>query len=631
MALFGLKADNLLDLSESKLPMQGTKGDRDDWSKRIDEYVQNLTSEKNERISANNKRHDFYEGQQGDYSNIFGIIRDTKQKKGHTNQVTNYAGKTVVKMAYALANNPPKMSVASLDDADWAVEGVRAQAIEEYIDSVLNSPVNRFWKKTYRRACFIQGEYGDAAIKTYLVEDEIKICNQDNMSNLMVIWNGEDAASFDAVIAENYMTPELIEENFGIKVNRKKLPQADLSKASSSQGTWSRGQSNNWATTNTLNQTNKLPTGKSNVAKLKVLEYDSEDHYIIKIENEIVEFVEKDDTNFPKVKFWTIVPNIPNPPSPWSIADIDYLFDIQLELNDNDNRTADYIRVGGVQRYVAYNMTDFDPESIKTSSGQVIFVNDPDGRSKFEPLPTNINNFPADQYHARKLNQMYDLGLPKVAYGASGGDSGRSKALDYQSSIDVTIFKRDGWELAMQDICAKIQIFGNFLLGKKVDWFKDKMDDFVVRNMEFDWTDPLPVSQSDKVVNVLNKFTMGIPLRQAYKELGYRNPESLLQQLKQEMQDPNMMILRAKAWQYAEGLLKAMIEAQNQMPPPVQPQAQGTQPPAPNPNQAGPVLTSSQNTQSARPMSQRGGTTAYSSAAGLLDRTRQNQAAAVGG
>ena len=104
-------------------------------------------------------------------------------------------------------------------------------------------------------------------------------------------------------------------------------------------------------------------------------------------------------------------------------------------------------------------MSGFDPESIKTSSGKVIFVNDPDGKSKFEPLQTNINNFPDDQYHNRKMGQIYDMGLPKVNFGSSGADSGRSKALDYQSSVEIITFKLDAWELALQHIFQNIQVF----------------------------------------------------------------------------------------------------------------------------------------------------------------------------
>jgi hypothetical protein len=237
----GLFKKPLLDLKDSKLPLQGTDKERKSWSNKIDDYIENLTPDRSDRIKVNTKRHDFYQGEQAAYSNINGVLKDTKQKKGHTNQVANYAGKTVIKMAYSMANNPPKISVAALDEADWKVEQVRAQAVESYIDAILDDKVNHFWKSTYRRSCFIQGEYGDVAIKTYLVGDKIKIINHDDINNIMVVWNGEQAGSFDAVIVESYLTPEAIEEAFNIKVNRKEMPKNEQ-KESYANGSWNSNQ-----------------------------------------------------------------------------------------------------------------------------------------------------------------------------------------------------------------------------------------------------------------------------------------------------------------------------------------------------------------------------------------------------
>lgn len=608
----------LLDTEESSLILEGTKKEREEFAKKINNVIDDLKGDRSERQGIYRKRHDFYTGNQGEYSNVVGITKDTKQKRGHTNQVTNYAGKTVVKTAFGMANNPPHLSTIPLELTD-DLEEVRAQAVEDYIDSVLNSRINRFWKKHYRRGVFIQGEYGDVAVKTYIDDDQIKFCTHEDMGTIMVAWNGEPGG-YDAVVVENYITPALVYEQYGIKVNEKKLKQV-ATEENKSTGSWT--DRDTWGTKggNTPGS-NDLPTGKTRQSKVKITEYDSLNYYVIMIEDEIVQYVKKDDIKYPRVMLWTIVHNIPNPPSPWSIADIDYLFDAQIELNENDNRSSDHLRVGNVQRYVAYNMDDFDPESIKTSSGQVIFVSDPDGKSRFEPLPTNINNFPDDQYNQRKLNQIYDMGLPKVNYGASGADSGRSKAIDYQSSVDVTQFKRDAWELALQDICEKIQIFGNFLLGEQVDWFNDSEGNFVVRNQEFDWADALPISQSDKIVNIANKFNMvGIPLKQAYKELGYRNPQAMIDELKEELADPNMMILRAKAYELSTGLLQAQNNAA------VQAQSNGMEmPPAAGSGggQANPQLTTADNSGSS-PMAVGG--QAISSANGTIKAAQQNLAA----
>ena len=611
--------EDLLDLKDSKLVLEGTPEEQKKASQHIDDVAEDLRKDRDERKTAYTKRRDFYSGNHYQYSNINGVIKDTKQKKGHTNQVTNYAGKTIVKIAYSMANNPPKLTGTPFDITD-DIEVTRTQSVQDFVDLQFDSKMNRFWKTTYRRSSFNQATLGDAMIKTFVKDDEIVIRGHDDMGSIMVGWNGTDPEGFDCVIAESFVTAKSIEDDYGIVVNPKKMKEIGKS-IDTSTGDWD---TNQWGTKGSRTSTTPTsPSGKNDLPKLHLVEYDSKDYYAIKIEGELVEYVIKDDVTFPKIHFWTPVHNIPNPPSSWSIADIDYLVDLQVELNDNDNRSSDYIRVGGVQRYVAYNMNDFDPESIKTSSGQVIFVNSPDGSAKFEPLQTNINNFPADQYHTRKLAQIYDMGLPKVNYGASGADSGRSKAMDYQSSIDLTVFKRDSWEIALQNIIEKIQILGHFL-HPELEFFTNEAGEFVVRNFEFDWTDILPVSAADKIVNVANKYSMiGIPLVQAFKELGYRNPEAMVEQLKKELADPNLMILRSKQWALSGGLLQAQNQAMT-----MQQMNASEVPPPGGVNEPSPTLTSSENQPGAKPMSSAQGTTSYSSMQGMVGKARQNMNAA---
>ncbi len=611
-------ADQLLDLKDSTLVLEGDEKTREAYLNRIKTYQEQLKKDVSSRREIYTKRRDFYSGNHHAYSNVTGIIKDTKQKKGHTNAITNYAGRTVFKIATGLANNPPTLNCIPLDTSD-PLERTKAQGVQDAVESILNDRENRFWKKTYRRTSFNQAILGDGAFRVFPIVDtkKIKIVEHDDMSKISVGWNGVDPHKFDFVIAETLMTADAVETQWGIKVNRKLLPEMKKEEATAV-GSWeTAGAPYGKASP----QAGSFPTGSNDLAKLKVIEFDSNTHYCIIIEGEMVQYIEKDDINFPKGSFWIIVPNIPNPPSNWSIADIDYLIEPQIELNDNNNRTSDYIRVGGVQRYVAVNLQDFDPESIKTSSGQVIFVNSPDGNSRFEPLPTNVNNFPADQYHTRKLNEMYDMGLPKVNFGASGADSGRSKAIDYQSSIDLTIFKRDAWELALYQLCEKIQIYLHFLYPD-MDIFEDENGEFVVRDFEFDWTDILPISQSDKIVNIANKFSMiGIPLRQAFKELGYRNPEAMVEELKAELSDPLLMTIRAKAWQLSEGLLQAQNQAATQ----AQSQGSDTPPPTATPNQPSPMMQPEQSDVK-MPMARAMGTSA-STAAGQIDKARQNMAA----
>ena len=236
------------------------------------------------------------------------------------------------------------------------------------------------------------------------------------------------------------------------------------------------------------------------------------------------------------------------------------------------------------------------------------------------------------------------MGVPKVTYGASGADSGRSKAIDYQSMVDLLIFKRDSWELALDQVMEKIQILGDFYF--KYDFFKDPaIEKFVIRHAEFDWADILPVTQGDKVVNVLNKVTMGLPFEYAFKELGYRDVDAILDAMRREAKDEDLMMFRSKMYQLAGGIVEAQKRAQAQIQgmeetPGVaagSPPAGGEMvtpgfggPGAPAVNQPGPVLSQTQNQgrESSLPMAQRGGTTSFTSPRGFIERTRQNLQAA---
>ena len=340
----------LLDTTESNLPLEGDEDLQAQWRTKIKSAIEDLKPDRNERRNTYRKRHDFYVGNHGDYSNVNGVIKDTKQKRGHINQVTNYAGKTVVKLALGLANNPPNQTITP-DDVIEPIEQIRAQGVEDFVDDVFDQ--NRFFKSTYRRGCFIQSEYGDTAVKCFPLVDEkkIKIVGHDDMSTIMVGWNG-NPGEYDYVIAEMNLTPKRIYENYGIKVDEKAFADyKEKDKDYSETGDWRDGKQ--WGTQGSGVGKSELPSGKSKQPTLCVVEYDSKDTYALLIEDKLVQLQFKDDINYPKVPYWTIIPNIPNPPSPWSIADIDYLMDPQIELNDNDNRTADHIRVGNVQRYVS--------------------------------------------------------------------------------------------------------------------------------------------------------------------------------------------------------------------------------------------------------------------------------------
>ncbi len=613
-----------IDLKNSILPLEGTKKDQAEWGKRIDNRLEALKKDQSKRRKLYQKRHDFFIGDQSSYTTIIGRV--AKEKKGHANAVFNYAGKTGVKIAYGLANNPPKINIPARSIATKFMpqERARAQGVEDFMEEVFK--ITRFYKKAYRRTCFNQVNMGDGAVKIYPIKKdgswEIRIIAHEKMDNLLVGWRGDEPSEFDYVIAEVKTSIQALEEQYGIKVP---LELAMSKTGGSNEGNaWEAG--NNWGSTGGAAKMD-LASGDTDSPSVILKEYDDENVYALKIGNKLVSLTFKDGKDFPKMKFWILVPNIPNPGSPWSMSDLDYLIDPQVEFNEASNEERDYIRVGANQKYVAYNMSEFDPESIKTGSGGVIFVDSPDGNSRFEPLAVNVNVFPIDQYLNRIQGVIYDLGIPKVTYGVSGDSSGRSKAIDFQSYVDLIIYKRDSWELAFDEIIEKIQILGNFYF--KNDYFLDpETGGFVVRRAEFDWTDILPVTQADKVVNVINKVQMGLPFRLAYQELGYKNVEAIIAEMKEEARDPDLMLIRSKMYQLTPGVIQAQQNAQSEMaanqpaPTPGMPPATG----APGTNTPSPTLTSQQNSgrESSLPMAQAGGTTTFSSPKGFIDQVKQN-------
>lgn len=660
----------------------------DEWSKKIDQKRKDLLEDQSERKKIYAIRNDFFIGNQNKYTNIVGL--EQKEKKGHANAVINYAGKTAIKIAYGLSNNPPKLdfpidSDYEPDDPDYDTEENRTQAVENFVFTIFKR--NQFWLRGYRRGVFNQVKVGDYAIKVYpqnvgtldSPEWEIKIVNHEKLENLLVGWRGDDSRAFDFVIAEEKRSKQSVEEEYGITLDEEDLLEGD----SDTSGSGSSFENNNqWGTRNIgASSSPILPSGRNSLPSVKVIEYDDENVYAIKIGKKVRQLILKDGVNMPKkFKLWVIGENIPNPGSHWSMSDIDALIDPQIELNEASNEERDYIRVGANQKYVAYNMEDFNAESIKTGSGGVISISSPDGTAKFEPLQTNVNTYPADTFLQRMKKHIHDLGVPEVSFGTSGGDSGRSKAIDYQTIVDLINFKQDSWELSITEVCEKVQILGDFYFGREdaisnpeaqaVDFFQDaKTGEFKYRYPDFNWADMVPITQSDKIVNIVNKVQMGLPLKIAYKELGYRDVDAVLAEMKKEAQDKDLMAYRSKMWALTPGVAEAQAEIAAKNPPPQQPTnipkvnvqvkadaatAQGQQilkdinlipeadpnapvaaAPAPsgttppqtaNEQAAGPTLTSNQNSSDAPalPMAQEGGTTSFSSGKGLIDQTKQN-------
>jgi len=591
-----------IDLSKSKLVLEKSKKVHEKWTKKISEYLRMLKSEQSERVKINEIRQDFFLGNQEKYTNIIGLQK--KEKKGHANAIFNYAGRTCIKIYYSLANNPPVVKVPGLpvDSKNAERESIRAQGVEEFLDYVFNR--NRFWFSTYPRAVMNQIVNAVAAIKVYYdpVSKQIKIVQKENTNNLYVGWKGDNSSEYSFVIDRERRSVEAVEKEFGIKIYKSALT-SDLLDRTTSPGSHEEGFEYGTGE-KTSTQAGIIPTGKTDLPKVWVTDFWDEERNVILVNDEPVQYVEHEWGFNP----WVIIPNIQVPGRPWGLSDIDFLIDPQIEFNETSNDTRDFIRSAVNLKYVARNMPDFDAESVKTGSGQVIYVDGDD--ADFQALPQPVNTFPSDLYLQRIKRAIHDLGIPEVSYGGGASDSGRAKAIDYQSMVDIVEDKRRSWRMGLEEITERIQKLGYTYFPKDF-WKNPDTGRLEVRPIELDWSDIIPLTSAERVTNIINKYQAGIiSLKSALSEAGYKDVEAEIEQLKREESDPELAPLRHRVVQLIPGVREAAQE-----------QATETSPPQ---ERATPTLTPSQNQGQTKPMSLAGTRTAFTTPEGFIQTMRQN-------
>lgn len=600
-------ADKDIDLKKSKLVIEIKDPEVKAWEKRISEDLNGAAEDKNQRKRIYEKRRSFILGEHEKYTNINGLTK--RQKKGHADQVINFVGKSAEKIYYAIANNPPKVKILPFSRTD-EIEDINAQIVEDFVDRVFWH--NKWWKQGYKRAVMNQVSVADFAVKVYFDSEkkEIKVVQAEKMENIRVGWRSDDALEYDWVAHTERVSVRWIKDNWGIDAPVDYAPKSQNVSGGEHGDEWSTG-------SQTTAQGSDTPKDVPVQNMANVTEFTTDKYYIILINDKIVEFVEHKWGFNP----WVIGHSLHIPGRPWSKSFVDDLMSPNVELNEVMNDDRDFIRTASNAKYVAKNMPDFDPESIKTGSGQVIFVDGPD--SDFSTLDQRVNTYPVDTYIQKVKSFIHDLGVPEVAFGTGGGDSGRAKAIDYQTIVDVADNMRDAWELVLDGVISRIQILGNLYFPGEY-WANPETSQFEVRMIEYDWSEVVPITQSDKIVDVLNKFQMGLPFKLALQELGYKDVEAVIELMKQEQRDPELSALRAKMYNVMQGIIEATKKAQA-----AQSEVPGASPTgAPATNTPSPTLVNSQNggRESSLPMSASTGTS-FSSPNGFIDMVRQNLAA----
>lgn len=549
------------------------KKDREEVSDRVLGYIDQMKTEVSERQPIIEKRQDFFEGRHHRWTNVVG--QSLKQSEGHILAVFNYIYRFCQKLHQSLTNSVPRIKVTPKDEAN-ELETVRSEAVEKAIYEVLRQ--NKFFSVIFKRSAINQIRDGDFLIGCTVQEDEeegrhIEIKQTEDMVKALVLWDDAAGSSFTGIAFRDMWSLAKIKREFNYDAE----PFANKDDQRESKGSHANDQYGQFASA--VSPSVSVPTGQSKMSQGEVVDYwgyevikgEIKVVNIVYINKEMVQFV---ITDYRKVPKW-VGHSFISAGKPWSVSFIDPLVDPQIELNDRTGEEGDLIRIGANMKFVVVNMPDFDPDSIRAGTGQVIFIEGEN--ADFRPLNMNISPFPSETYINRVLDHMFNLGLPKIALSAGTAPyTGRVGAIQYQPVIDFVADLRTQWEVVMDELIRTIQqyfidyfpelhpIMREHILDEETGESRD--GDFVIRDISFDWDNVLPLSRSDKVVDASTIYDRHAISTHTYLEqAGFRDPSAEIKKLKAEAKDPDMMTLREKFSQFAKGAVSAQLDAQKAM------------------------------------------------------------------
>lgn len=544
---------------------------QDEIEDRFKGYFETFKEEISNRAVIINKRQDFFEGRHHKWTNVQG--ERSKAQEGHILVVLNYIHRFATKLHQSLTNTPFRIKIKPNDESD-EIETARAEAVEKAINKVFKD--NKFYSVILKRAALNQIRDGDFAITCTVQEDEesgkhIEISPIEDLLKLIVAWDDAAGTSFSFTAFADMWTLGKIKREFGVDVPA--FTPTEVDKNNQDKGDHWTDQYGLFA--NTGNFLSSVPTGANKLPKAEVINVWS--YEVIKgkvkvvnmifLNRELKQLIQTDYKKIPEF----IGHSFASPGKPWSVSFIDDLIDAQVELNDRSGEEGDLIRIGSHMKFVVVNMPDFDADSVKVGSGQVIFI-EGEG-ADFKPLPMTITPFPSSEYLNRMLDHMFNLGLPKIALSAGTLPyTGRVGATAYQPFIDLVQDLRVQWEVVAEDLVKMIQQYF-------IDYFPELLpimtehetDDTtgqgtdgnpVVREVEFEWDNVLPLSRSDKVVDASTLRDRGaISLSTYLGQAGFADPDEEVKKLKKESKDSELMTIRQQFAQFSPGVVNAQIGA----------------------------------------------------------------------
>jgi len=555
------------------LTLDGTKEEQSVIKEVVKAYVNLTQPDVEERTKIYKKRRDFYEGSHHLYSNVIGL--KSKEKAGHILAVFNYTWRMCNRLSQALSNSPMRFKIKPADEAS-EIESIRAEMEENWVRKIMKD--NHFFDVIFNRNVDIQIRDADFAIKCTVEQDErlgkqIKIRWAENMEKLHVIWDDTTGIDYSAVIYRDKWSTERISREFnGYKATP--INEDGMVGAGNSTHT------DPYGTSFSATSERKAPSGRSKIPMawvsdawgwFKVLDDTTREAVwkmcnVVMINDDVVQFVKTDYEFNP----WMIGHSFNNPGSPWSISFIDNLIDPQTELNDRTSEEGDMIRIGANQKYVVTNMPNFDTTSIKTGSGQVIFIEGEN--ADFKPLEVNVNPFPSETYINRSLEHMFALGIPKIALASGSAPyTGKVAAMQYQPVSDLVEALRMKWSPVLYELVKRIQDYTNKFFPETKP-FMMSFDEGIqegyenTREVEFEWDSTLPQSQSESIVDASTLFDRDVlPIKRYLERAGYPDPMSVIKELKKEAKDTELSTIRNKFRQFSSGVVQAQLEARQRM------------------------------------------------------------------
>lgn len=531
-----------------------------------------MMGEVGERSEIIQKRQDFYEGRHHKWTNVIG--QTNKQQEGHIVAVFNYISKFCKLLEQKITNTPPKISIKSKDESN-EIETSRAETVETAIYSVLNE--NKFLDLIFKKLTNNQVRDGDFVFECKVLEQDgkrrIVISPNEDLLKITVLWDDAQGSSFSGVIYSDLWTTSKILREFGYEAD----PLRESEAQGVQKGDHVRNQFGLFSDGQT--QTVNIPTGQGNLPKARITDYwgyqvvngEVKVVNVVLINNDMVQIIATDYQKIPKFIGHSLV----IAGKPWSKGFIDDLIDPQIELNDRTGEEGDLIRVGAHMKFLAINMPDFDANSVKPGSGQVIFIEGEN--ADFRPLQMTISPFPSADYITRVLEHMHAIGIPKIGLAAGTAPyTGKVGAIQFQPIADLIQDFRIQWNITIVDLVKMIQQYFIDYFPESHQFMREYITDpvtgenyegeLVVRDVDLDWDNVLPLSRSDKVVDASTVFDRGaISMHSYLGEAGFRDPGAEIKKLKKESKDEELMVLRQKFAQLAPGVTKATIEQQRQV------------------------------------------------------------------